>query len=201
MKIIVYVVSYTTKSKNLKKSFTKFSVHRLIIALLSLFFSWPLLSPCLHQCSHHYSCCCHFGAGCTILFPPPLLLPVSVVLAINYWSIVAYLKVHVLFCYCSHCTLSLVQPLLLLSPSQCAMVLQARLLLLLAVVAVVIATGWLLLFCLLLWLLPFRLSAATAWLLPSLCPPALQCCWCHCCCCLWSTSPPSPAMADCCFFI
>jgi len=55
---------------------------RLIIALFLLFFSWPLLLPCLHQCSHHCSCCCHFGACRAITFPLPLLLSVSVVLAI-----------------------------------------------------------------------------------------------------------------------
>jgi len=108
-----------------------------------------------------------------------------------------------LFCYCGHCSPPLVRPLLLLSPPHCAMVFQNK---------TTVPTDCCccchccqlivaLFFCLLLWLLPFRLSTATAWRLPSLCPLCYSVADATLLLLLWLTSPLSPAMADCCFFL
>ncbi len=176
----------------------------LIIPLFLLFFSWPLLSPCLRQCSHHCSCCCHFGAHSAIIFPPPLLLLVSVVPAIIIgWLLPIWRSFFILLLWSLHIANGAATALTVTIPLRHGVANKTT-----------VATcccccchcHWLIVgFVFLFATVVVAVSPVCPPLLGCclFCapPPALQCCWCHCCCCLWLTSPPSPAMADCCFFL
>jgi len=123
------------KSKNSKNVFHNILTSFFNYCSFLLFFSWPLLLPCLHQCSHHWSCfwCfLHHNVSTTTAVLsfccPHHHLSVDCCLFQNSFFILLLQSL----------SLPLVQPLLLLSPSQCTMVLQAKLLLLLAAVVAVV---------------------------------------------------------------